>query len=298
MHHALLLVAALALGQAEPLGPGTHQRTITVDKLKRVHLIHVPPKYDPKKPMPLVLALHGAMMSGKLMELGTGLSKTADANGFIVVYPNGTGLLPTWNAGLFPGDINKVDDVNYLGKVLDDVESVLNVDKKRVYATGLSNGAMMCYRVAAEMSERVAAVAPVAGAMAIEKYEPKRPVPVMHFHGTKDPLVPYDGPPNKNATPSFLRFRSVDDTVAACAKANGCADKATEMVVEVKDEKLKVTRKEFAAGKAKAEVILYTIENGGHTWPGVVSPQFFGLSTRNFSANEEMWKFFKKHALR
>jgi polyhydroxybutyrate depolymerase len=296
MHYSFVLIATLALGQPEPLGAGDHQHTITVDNLKRTHWIHVPPKYDPKKPTPVVLALHGATMIAKAMEGGTGLSKAADANNFIVVYPNGTGFLQTWNAGLFPGDFNKVDDVKYLGKVLDDVEAAFNVDKKRVYATGLSNGAMMCYRLAAEMSGRIVCIAPVGGTMAIEKYEPKRPVPAMHFHGTKDPLVPFDGPAKE--TPKFLRFRGVDDTVTACAKANGCAEKATEIEVDLKDEKLKVMRKEYAGGKAKAEVVLYTIENGGHTWPGAISPAFFGASTKNFSANDAMWEFFKKHALK
>jgi polyhydroxybutyrate depolymerase len=300
MQYSLILIAAFTLGQTEPLGAGDHKRTITVDKLKRTHWIHVPPKYDPKKPAPVVLALHGATMVGKLMEAGTGLSKTADDNNFIVVYPDGTGILPTWNAGLFPGEFNKVDDVKYLGKVLDDVEGALNVDRKRVYATGLSNGAMMCYRLASEMSDRIVCIAPVGGTMAIEKYEPKRPVPVMHFHGTKDMLVPFDGPPkNKKDTPSFLRFRSVDDTVTTCAKANGCAETPTETEVDVKEEKLKVMRKEYAGGKAKAEVILFTIENGGHTWPGSpFSPTFLGPSTKNFSANDAMWEFFKKHALK
>ena len=258
MQHSILLLAALAVGQPEALGPGDYERALTVDNARREHLVHVPAKYDPKKPMPVVVALHGATMGAKLMELGTGLSKTADANGFIAVYPNGSGFLPTWNAGLFPGDINKADDVKYIGKVLDDVEAAFNVDKKRIYVTGLSNGGMMCYRIAAEMSERIAAIAPVAGTMAIEKYEPKRPVPVLHFHGTKDPLVPYNGPPNKEFTPRFLRFRSVDDTVAACVKANGCEEKATETEIEVKNEKVKVKRKEYAGGKAKAEVVLFT----------------------------------------
>ncbi len=259
----------------------------------------MPPKYDPKKPAPVVLALHGATMVAKLMEAGTGLSKTADANNFIVVYPNGTGFLQTWNAGLFPGDVNKVDDVKYLGKVLDDVEGALNVDKKRVYATGLSNGGMMCYRLAAEMSDRIVCIAAVGGTMALEKYEPKRPVPVMHFHGTKDPLVPFDGPVKMKDGPNLLRFRSVEETIAACAKANGCADAPTETTVDVKEEKLKVLRKQYAGGKAKAEVVLFTIENGGHTWPGsVLAPAFLGLSTKNFSANDAMWEFLKKHALK
>lgn len=297
MQSSILLLAAIALSQPESLGPGDFKRTISVDNVKRVHLVHVPAKYDPKKPMPVVVALHGATMGAKLMEDGTGLSKTADKNGFIAVYPNGTGILPTWNAGFFPGDINKSDDVKYIARVLDDVEGAWNVDKKRIYVTGLSNGGMMCYRLAAEMSERITCIAPVAGTMAIEKYEPKRPIPVVHLHGTKDPLVPYDGPLGK-ITPGFLRFRSVDDTVTACARANGCEAKPTETEVSVSDKNIKVKRKEYPAGKAKAEVVLFTIENGGHTWPGSMSPELFGKSTQAFIANDVIWEFFQKHALK
>jgi polyhydroxybutyrate depolymerase len=256
--------------------------------------------------MPLVLALHGAAMDAKLMETFTGLSKTADENDFIVVYPNGTGpagILLTWNAGLFPGELNKsnkADDVKYLGKVLDDVESLFNVDKKRVYVTGLSNGGMMSYRLAAEMSERIAAIAPVAGTMALEKYEPKRPISVLHIHGTKDSLVPYKGPDRKTDVAKILRFRSVDDTIAACIKANGCSDKAEETEIEMKVDKVKVTRKAFNKGKDGSEVVLYTLENGGHVWPGSVLPMqaFLGTSTRNIMANDVIWDFFKKHALK
>ena len=159
MQMSIVLLSVLAIAQTESLGAGDHRRTVTVDDMKRNHWIHVPPKYDAKKPMPLVLALHGAAMDGKLMEIFTGLSGTADEQNFIVVYPSGTGpggFLLTWNAGLFPGELNKgnkSDDVKYLGKVLDDAESVLNVDRKRIYVTGLSNGAMMSYRLASEMSD-------------------------------------------------------------------------------------------------------------------------------------------------
>ncbi|MSU78224.1 MAG: polyhydroxybutyrate depolymerase [Gemmataceae bacterium] len=301
---SLLLISALFIAQPESLGEGNHKRQITVDDLKRLHWIHVPAKYDAKKAMPIVLALHGAMMDAKMMEAFCQLNATADKHGFIVVYPNGTGpggFLQTWNAGLFPGDLNKqkVDDVKYLAKVLDDVIGSLNVDTKRVYITGLSNGGMMSYRLAAEMSERIAAIAPVAGTMAIEKYEPKRPIPVVHFHGTKDTLVPYDGPPKKKDIPTFLKFRSVNDTILACVKANGCDEKATESEVESKADKLRVTRKAYPAGRTGADVILYTIETGGHTWPGnAFSPAFLGTNTSNISANEVMWEFFARHALK
>jgi polyhydroxybutyrate depolymerase len=303
MQYGLLLIATLSIGQAEPLGPGDHKRTITVDDLKRHHYIHVPPKYDPKQPAAVVVALHGAVMDAKLMERFTGLSETADKHNFIVVYPNGTGtgpggLVQAWNAGL-KNKNNKADDVKYLGKVLDDVEGALKVSKKRVYVIGLSNGGMMTYRLASAMSDRIAAVASVAGTMPVEKYEPKRPVPVVHFHGTKDELVPFKGPGKKEGVAGFLGVRSVEDTVMACVKANGCSEKPTETEIAMKEDKIKVIRKVYGKGKNDSEVVLYVVENGGHTWPGMtLSPPFLGLSTKNISANEIMWEFFQKHSLR
>src|SRR5207237_1535521 len=108
------------------------------------------------------------------------------------------------------------DDANFVARNLDNRERVLNVDKKRVYATGMSNGAMMCYRLASELSDRIAAIAPVSGTIAMETYEPKAPVPVLHIHGTLDSLVPFEGSSPKIA--AFMQFRSVPDTIAACVK--------------------------------------------------------------------------------
>ena len=106
------------------------------------------------------------------------------------------GIFLTWNSGGFRARMaeGRPDDVTFVAKLLDDLATVVNVDPKRVYATGMSNGGMMCYRLAAELSDRIAAIAPVSGTMAIDDYKPKRPVPVMHFHGTADNIVPFNGP--------------------------------------------------------------------------------------------------------
>ncbi len=161
--------------QADPLGPGDHTRTLMMGEQKRTYLVHIPKGYDPKKPAPVLLALHGAAMNGSMMVWFSGLNKTSDKEGFIVVYPSGTGTGPflTWNAGGFKG--KKADDVAFIGKLLDDLGTVVKVDEKRVYACGMSNGGMMCYRLAAELSDRIAAIAPVAGTIAIEESKPKRP---------------------------------------------------------------------------------------------------------------------------
>lgn len=191
-----LIFLVLSVTQVEALGPGDHTRTIMIGEQKRTYLVHVPKDYDPKKPAPVVLALHGAAMNGSMMVWFSGLNKTSDKEGFIVVYPSGTGTGPflTWNAGGFNGKMaeGRADDVAFIGKLLDDLGAVVKVDEKRVYACGMSNGGMMSYRLAAELSDRIAAIAPVAGTIAIDESKPKRPVPVIHFHGTTDTFVAFE----------------------------------------------------------------------------------------------------------
>jgi polyhydroxybutyrate depolymerase len=293
---------ALFLGTSDRPGPGDHYRTLELDKYKRSYWAHVPPAYDGKKAMPVVLALHGATMSAKSMELLSGLNKKADQAGFIVVYPNGTGpnpLLFTWNSGGFGAILGygKPNDVSFLARVLDEVEASWNVDKRRVYATGISNGAMMCYRLAAELSDRIAAIAPVSGTIAVEKFEPKAPVPVLHIHGTLDNLVPYEGPGPKVA--AFMRFLSVEDTIARCVKCNGCDANPSVTQLPTPRDDFQVTRKTYEAGKDGAEVILYVVEGGGHTWPGrPFGGGILGAYTMNIDANDVIWEFFRQHTLR
>jgi polyhydroxybutyrate depolymerase len=282
-----LFLAVLLGADADPLGPGDHTRPLKMGEQERSYLVHVPKDYDSKKPTPVVLALHGALMNGPMMVWFSGLNEKADKEGFIVVYPSGLGML--WNAGRFGrGMGGKTDDVAFIGKVLDDLETVTTVDKKRVYACGMSNGAMMCYRLAAEMSDRIAAVAPVAGTSLIEEIKLKRAVSVLHFHGTKDTFVPFEG-----------RGRSVDDTIQKWVKLNGCDEKPMSETLSKDDDEMKVTRKTYGPGKDGAEVVLVVIEGGGHTWPGQKPPVgFMGKSAMNISANDLIWDYFKKHPMK
>ena len=296
-----LFLMALVVGHADPLGPGDHTRTLMMGEQKRTYLVHVPKGYDPKKPAPVVLALHGAAMNGPMMVTFCGLNKTSDEGGFLVVYPSGTGTGPflTWNAGGFKGKMaeGRADDVAYIGKLLDDLATVVKVDEKRVYACGMSNGGMMCYRLAAELSERIAAIAPVAGTIAIEDSKPKRPVPVIHFHGTKDTFVPFETAKEKTA--SFMKLKGVEDSIQTWVKLNGCEEKPKTDVLFKDDDEMKVTRTRYGAGKDGAEVVLIVIDGGGHTWPGKAPPvAFMGKSALNISANDLMWEFFKKHKMK
>lgn len=281
------------------LAPGEHSRTLTVGGTLRSYVVHIPPDYTSEKPAPVVLALHGAAMSGPMMVGFTDLNLTADKEGFIAVYPSGTGVGPfrTWNAGAFPGRSNQVDDVVFIGKVLDDLGSVASLDAKRIFACGMSNGGMMAYRLAAEMSDRIAAIAPVAGTIAIAESKPKRPVPVIHFHGTKDTMVPFEMPARRSQ--QLMRLMGVEESIQTWVKLNGCEDAPKSDVLTKDGDAMKVTRTIYGGGKAGAEVVLIMIDDGGHTWPGKKAPMgFMGKSTLRISANELMWKFFQQHPMK
>ncbi|WP_254509023.1 extracellular catalytic domain type 1 short-chain-length polyhydroxyalkanoate depolymerase [Anatilimnocola floriformis] len=300
------LLASSALAQdtpllPDPLSPGDHSLSLTMGEQKRSYLVHVPKDYDPKKPSPVVITLHGLAMDGSMMVWFSGLNKKSDEAGFIVVYPSGTGLGPfcSWNAGGFRRKMAEggADDVAFIGKLLDELSTLVKVDEKRVYACGMSNGGMMCYRLAAELSDRIAAIAPVAGTIAIDDSKPKRPVPVMHFHGSKDNIVPFEM--KKSKSPSFIKLKGVEDSIQTWVKLNGCDETPIFETISKDDDEMKVTRKTYGGGRDKAEVVLVVIEEGGHTWPGRQPPVgFIGKSAMNVSANDLMWEFFQKHPMK
>jgi polyhydroxybutyrate depolymerase len=284
------------------LRPGKTHSLVVADR-KRTYLVHTPPKYNPKEPVAVVLALHGATMNGPMMAWFSDLNRKADEAGFLAVYPNGTGPHSsfTWNGGNCCGHAmqNRVDDVAFLKAVLDDLAQVYRVDASRVYVTGMSNGAVMAYLLASELSDRIAGIAPVAGTMGAETCDPKWPVPVIHFHGTKDKFIPFQGGRGEKSL-TGTNFYSVEHSIRAWVKANGCKE---EPVIEELPEKAKdgtkVTLKTYGGGKDGAEVVLVVIEGGGHTWPGRESPAtVLGNGTKNVSANDLMWEFFQKHPLK
>lgn len=301
---ALLLVPVFLVGAPDDaLGAGDHSRSLTVGGLTRTYLVHVPPSYSGTKPYPVVLVYHGGGSNARPMVRFCGLNEKADRAGFLAVYPNGTGRLEqalTWNAGNCCGYamLNRVDDVGFTRALLDDLAKVVKVDAKRVYATGMSNGAIMAYRLAAELSDRIAAVAPVSGPIGAEKCEPKRPVSVIHFHGTADEFAPFRGGRGRGV--SGTDFFSVEQSVRTWVKADGCREEpTTENLPDTAKDGTKVVRKTYGGGRDGAEVVLVVIEGGGHTWPGRQPlAQFLGQSTRNVSANDLMWDFFQKHPMK
>jgi polyhydroxybutyrate depolymerase len=296
---AVLIVAAFG---ADATGANDYQRNLQVDGCSRSYLVHVPPKHDSKEPSPVVLVLHGAGINARSMVRFCGMNEEADKSGFVAVYPNGTGLANlflTWNSGGFTGPKadKRPDDVKFIRAVLDDVATVINVDPKQVFAVGHSNGAMMCYRLAAEMPDRIAAIATVGGTLSVNVESLARPVSAIHFHGTNDKIVPYGGP--DRFTPKFLTFKSAEDTVRTWAGLTGCPQEpSVEDVPDRCDDGTSVQRRTYGPGTDGAEVVLYRIEGGGHSWPGRdPTLPFVGKATKDICANQLIWDFFLRHPM-
>lgn len=297
----LRLPAMTLLAADEPLPPGDHERSLESGGRVRKYLVHVPPAYDGTQPWPLVLAFHGSASNAWQMERFCGLQAKSDAAGFLVVYPNGTGVyerMATFNAGICCGYArhNGIDDVAFTRAMLDDLAKVVRVDTKRVFATGFSNGAMFCYRLADELSDRIAAIAPVVGTMGKETCAPLRPVSILHFHGTVDHFSPFAGGSGEKSF-SRTHFFSVDHTLKQWLRANGIAGQpATRDLPTSPGAELTATRTDYPPGNEGAEVALITIHGGGHTWPGREPPlAMLGPSTLDVVANDLMWEFFQQH---
>jgi polyhydroxybutyrate depolymerase len=295
---ALALLATLPL-TANALPAGDHAITIR----ERAYIVHVPAKLGPRPA--LVLNFHGGGGNATAHQKYARMDAVADREGFVVVYPEGTGplegTLQTWNAGGCCGSAvrDNVDDVGFVRRLLDDLAKRQAYDPARVYATGLSNGAMMSYRLGAELSDRIAAIAPVAGAIAVELYPTARAVPVMHFHSADDPRAPIGGglgPPFPMLN-TRVNHIAVDAALGEWAKFSGCATPAEQR--ERKEWKGH-TATLFAYPKCRAEVLLWKLTGAGHVWPGGeldYLPKLLGAGTAVIDANEEMWRFFSRHKL-
>lgn len=292
---------------------GTDLRTSFVhDSLKRTFNIHLPSFHDKSVQVPLVIALHGRGANGASMIVLThrGFNKLADKDGFIVVYPDGIEL--NWNDGRMDEEANdrahreNIDDVGFLSALIDTMIIDYNIDPKRVYFTGISNGAIMSYRLACEISHKITAIAPVDGSipfLLFPECSPSGPVSVLAINNVKDPLVPFEG---GEVYGQFHRIKlgkvlSVDESVGFWVNRNRCS--TTPVLTEEPDtdprDGTRVTRKEYLKGTDGTEVILYVIDGGGHTWPGgfqYLPAWIIGKTCKDIDANEIIWAFFKRHS--
>lgn len=258
----------------------------------RDYILYVPPSYDRTKPTPLVISMHGAGGWAAMQRDVSQWNRVADEHGFIVVYPAGiSGDGPrAWNVNRGSGLRH---DVQFISDLIDRLQAEHNIDPSRVYANGLSNGGGMSFVLSCTLSHRIAAVGLVGSAQTLpfNWCTDTRAVPMISLHGTADRLTQYHGglswvAPNP--------FPDAPGWTASWARRNQCTPHPTEARVATD-----VMRRSYTRCANDADVVLYTIEGGGHTWPGGAElPYWLGPTSRSIDAASEMWAFFQAHPLR
>ena len=298
----------VSLPKDHPAGPKTYKNAMDIRIMgsRRTYLVHIPSDYNPQEPLPLVVVIHGAFDTAQGMEKFSGFSDLADRENFIVMYPNGMGILgflQHWNAGHCCGKAanDNVDDVGFVATAIEDVRARLKIDPDRIYMVGFSNGGMLAYRFAAERGNLLAAVAPLAasiGGKASQEApdwhipDPVQPLSVISFHGLADDDIPYEGgiSLHRGGTRTYW---SVEKSIDFWIRHNGCNPKAA--TTDLNHGHVHV--ESWGVCRNDAEVVLYLIENWGHVWPG----HFFTADLaeddplKNFDAAEIIWDFFKSH---
>ena len=300
----LLVTAGCSLGGHDRAtsfvpAPGTSRYAIRVGSLARTFLLHVP-RERPRRfglptDFPLVIVLHGSGADAETIRRMSGLDSLAEAARFLVAYPNGVtgalGLRSDWNAGECCGVAanRNVDDVAFMHALIGSIAARLPVDRRRVYIAGFSDGARMTYRAGCELSTELAAIAVVAGSLVDSHCAPKRPLPLIAFHGTADDEVPYfDSALTTPRRPLPAAWAKFPPSIQFWASVDRCRDatltRAAPHVV--------LTRFDHCA----ADVVLYTVQDGLHAWPGGEADG--DEPTRELSASRELWRFFARHRKR
>lgn len=270
------------------------QYEIMHDGELREYSVFLPSSYQEGQSLPMVFNLHGFGSNITEQIFYSNLNIVAQAEDFIVVTPQGlirtTSIGQTgehWNA-YFGTD---VDDVDFLNLLIDRVYTDYNIDLARVYSTGMSNGGFMSYRLACELSDRIAAIASVAGGVfniQLNNCSPSRAVPVMQVHGTNDDIVAYDGVP--------LFAPSIPELVNFWVDLNNCSTPAD--TIEIPNisttDNSTVNKLEYNDGDDDAKVWFYIVENGGHTWPDAAIDLPGEVTNHDFNASEHIWEFFSQ----
>ncbi len=270
--------------------------------ISRTYLVHLPPAYDRHARLPVVLAFHGGGGAGEGMMKLTGFNRVADREGFVVVYPNG--LSGSWNDGRPEHPAGPADDVGFVKDLTRRLARDLPIDKKRIYATGMSNGGLFSFRLALEIPEKIAAIASVSATMGehiSRSAKPSLPVSILLMPQTQDPFIPYNGGEIRSPFRRRGRVLSVRDTVDFWVKHNCCASSPVKkrLLDADPDDGTRVRMETYLGGREGSEVVVYVIEGGGHTWPGgwqYLSERIVGRTSREIDASCVIWEFFKRHA--
>ncbi|MBN2160106.1 MAG: dienelactone hydrolase family protein [Spirochaetes bacterium] len=297
-----LLVSVSAWGDA---GRGrTVRDSITVGRLERSYELYLPSRNTGEERLPLVIVLHGANACGTVMSLYTGFNEYAERINFIALYPNALG--PYWNDGRVdmhsPAFKMNVNDVAFISRLVSLVVLQYHVDPKRVYIAGFSNGGMMALRLGIELSGRLAAVASVGGTLPrhVAMMTPREPVPVLLIHGSDDPTVPWTGGKLISGGRRRGEVLSIIDTAAYFAVKNRCGVQPKMRVLDDRhhEDGTLVFHVAYPCGDPEREVLLLSIQGGGHTWPGAKfsAPETkVGKTCRDINATEIICEFFSRH---
>lgn len=289
--------------ESPPYNPEKYN-TLVHDDRNRTYMVYVPYCYN-GTPIPVILALHGGGGTGEAIEMELNMNEKADKACFIAVYPNGVsvyypptpGRLQMWNSGRrdvwWDHIIKNVDDVGFISALIDDLQSKYSIDIKKIYATGLSNGGRMSYRLACDLSDKIVAIAPIGSPMHVE-CNPQRPVSIIHFHGTDDKHNPYNGGISCEVSADVP---SVAEVIGFWTEYNSCPQPSQIMY-----QKGEVTCETYGPCNESSEVTLCTIAHGGHTVPGgyafpIEKLEGVGKITRDINATDAMWEFFENHSL-
>lgn len=309
--------AALPAAEGEGNGqqPGTSSmHVLKHDGLSRTYALYLPKGYNPRSSLPLLIALHGGTGDAKKWPVYTnnGFERLADRDKFLLVYPEG--IEGQWNdkRGVrdFAAQRDNVDDIGFIGVLIDFFIANYPVDRDRVYVLGASNGGMMANYVGAEYSDKVAAIATVIASIPdnlLPLMKPRHPISVLMINGTEDPLVQWRGGVVKFGRKETGSVLPVEKTLQFWINHNKLKPQPemTELPVRDYEDTTKVTKASYRGGRANTEVVLYTVKGGGHAWPAfedkrgklakLMVDKLIGKKSQNLDACQTIWDFFKSH---
>ena len=260
----------------------------------RTYLTHLPIGYNVTKKYPLILAFHGGSPLGyQSIQYQSRLSEKSDSAGFIVVYPEGVKFAGnrTWNAGgcCAPATSLNIDDIGFVNSLLNTLNKIRSIDSTRVYATGFSNGALLSYKIANQLTRRFAAIAIVEGDFVSYPWQPSQPIPIISFHSYMDQNVKYYGGVTTGTTGTY--FPPQDSMFTIISSTYSCALKKETLFHDAS----KYDHFKYSNCSGNAVIEQYVSYDGEHSWPGGQSLSGVAVSTQ-FSATYLMWKFFQNYS--
>jgi len=294
------LAAAALIATCATAHAGSISRRVTVGGQTRTYELYIPASVGEHAPSALVIALHGGLGQGRSMAALSGFSPVADREGFLVAYPDG--LRRHWRDGrTMPKGLvaDDADDVGFIAALIDDAATFHALDPKRVFAAGISNGAIFSHYLALKLGDRIAAIAPVAGGIATEvaaDFHPLAPVSVLIMNGRDDPLVPFDGGAVGKTHGSIV---STERALQLWLAADDLSGKPTTRdVVAAKTGDCAEQWRSWSGGKDGSAVTVIAFAGGGHTWPGgaqYLPKSIVGAVCPELDAAQTIWNFFKQH---